>query len=106
MATIREIVDSQSGSVLVKEQTNAQMKAKEGQKKVKDEMDAHRKRLTYRSRMAVQRRAKEPIELREAEKTGAEWEGFKVEKCSLHSAAEDTRSPCQRAFDVFDMDLD
>jgi hypothetical protein len=106
MATIKDIVDTQSGSLTVKEQTSAQMAAKAGQAKVKEEMDSHRKRLTYRTRMAVTRKADEMIDLRKAEKTGAEWDGFQVENVALKHAAEDNRSPCERAFDLFDIDED
>merc|ERR1711907_507981 len=106
MTTIKEIVDQQSGSVTVKDQVGAQTRATNGRNKVKEEMDSHRKRLTYRSRLAFKKRAEEPIELRAAEKTGAEWDGFNVEDVTLKKAAADNRSPCEKAFDAFDIDSD
>jgi uncharacterized protein YccT (UPF0319 family) len=105
MTTIKEIVDQQSGSVTVKNQVEAQTRATNGRAKVKDEMDSHRKRLTFRSRLAFKKRAEENIELRQAEKTGAEWDGFAVEDVSLKSYT-DTRTPCEKAFDDFDRNKD
>merc|ERR1712093_673700 len=101
MATIQEIVDAQSGASTVRDQVGAQTRATNGRTKVKDEMDAHRRRLTYRSRLAFKKRAEENIELRQAEKTGAEWDGFNVEDVSLNKWV-DNRTPCQKAFDDFD----
>jgi hypothetical protein len=106
MTTIKEIVDQQSGSVTVKDQVGAQTRATNGRNKVKEEMDSHRKRLTFRSRLAFKKRAEENIELRAAEKTGAEWDGFNVEDVSLKSATADNRTPCQKAFDEFDKNKD
>merc|ERR1712023_390110 len=45
------------------------------------------------------------VELRHAEKTGAEWDGFRVESVDLHKVT-DTRSECEKAFDAFDLDHD
>jgi hypothetical protein len=105
MSTIKEIVDQQSGSITVKDQVGAQTRATNGRQKVKDEMDSHRRRLTFRSRLAFKKRAEEAIELRQAEKTGAEWDGFNVEDVSLNKWV-DNRTPCQKAFDDFDKNKD
>lgn len=44
--------------------------------------------------------------MRHAEKTGAEWDGFRVEDVALVSATADNRSPVQQAFDSFDINKD
>merc|ERR1712072_755567 len=105
MSTIKDIVDQQSGSITVKNQVEAQTRATNGCLKVKDEMDSHRRRLTFRSRLAFKKRAEENIELRQAEKTGAEWDGFHVEDVALNSYV-DNRTPCEKAFDDFDKNKD
>merc|ERR1712178_78714 len=68
-------------------------------------MEAHRKRLAYRQRMLVKKDA-QTIELREAEKTGAEWDGFRVEDVQLTTRVEAELSPCEKAFKAFDIDGD
>merc|ERR1711981_945259 len=91
------------GSVTVKEQVEVANRKTSGFKKVQDAIDTHRAQLTWRSRLAFKKRAEENVELRPAEKTGAEWDGFHVEDVDLKSW-QDTRTPCERAFEDFDLD--
>merc|ERR1711977_93383 len=106
MAAVQEIVDQQAGSVTVKDQIGAQLKATEGQKKVQEVQNAHRRRLAYRSRNLAKKRAEEKIELRKAEATGAEWDGFQVEDVQLKKRVEVELDPCEKAFKSFDLDGD
>jgi hypothetical protein len=105
MATIGEIVDDTMGSVTVKEQVEVANRKTSGFKKVQDAIDTHRAQLTWRSRLAFKKRAEENVELRPAEATGAEWDGFHVEDVDLKSWA-DNRTPCEKAFDNFDINKD
>merc|ERR1711924_380000 len=56
--------------------------------------------------MQVKKDASEVIELRKAEKTGAEWDGFRVEDVKLRSAKKEIKSAAREAFDSFDLDGD
>merc|ERR1712072_232779 len=103
MAIVQGIVDDQKGSVTVTQQVDNLKRASNGFAKVQEAMDKHRAQLTFRSRLAFKKRAEENVELRPAEKTGAEWDGFHVEDVDLKSW-QDTRTPCERAFEDFDLD--
>lgn len=103
MAIVQGIVDDQKGSVTVTQQVDTLNRASAGFAKVQEAMDKHRAQLTFRSRLAFKKRAEENVDLRPAEKTGAEWDGFHVEDVDLKSW-QDTRTPCERAFEDFDLD--
>jgi len=106
MATIQGICDEQNGAQTAKDHVASRLKATNGQKEVKEAMDAHRRRLAYRQRNTVKANSDEVIELRAAEKTGAEWDGFQVEKVELKAKAQVQKSPVEAAFDAFDIDGD
>jgi hypothetical protein len=74
--------------------------------KIAKKANDHRRRIGYRSRMMAAKAADEPIQLREAEPTGAEWDGFRVEDVILSSAVDDEVDACQKAFDSFDINND
>jgi hypothetical protein len=105
MATINEIVDGEKETVTVKQQVEVANRKTKGFEKIQEAMDTHRAQLTWRSRNAFKKRAEENVDLRPAEKTGAEWDGFHVEDVDLKSW-EDTRTPCEKAFDNFDINKD
>jgi hypothetical protein len=106
MVAMNEIVIEQQAASTVKTQVAGQLKATEGGKKVAEVRASHRRRLAYRARLAVKKRATEVIELRAAEKTGAEWDGFQVEAVGLKAAAVENLSPVEKAFRSFDRDGD
>jgi len=103
---VSKICEEGMSVITVEKQINAQMNAKKGQAKVKEAMDAHRRRLAYRQRMQVKKDSNEVIELRVAEKTGAEWDGFRVENVALKTVKKEVKSACREAFDSFDLDGD
>merc|ERR1711988_693813 len=99
-------MDNDFGTNKVEMALDGVLKIQEGKKKVKEAMEAHRKRLAYRQRMLVKKDANEKIELRKAELTGAEWDGFRVEDVQLKARVEEELSPCEKAFKAFDIDGD
>merc|ERR1711865_369993 len=103
---VSKICEEQMCVITVEKQVSAQMNAKKGQAKVKEAMDAHRRRLAYRQRMQAKKDSNEVIDLRAAEKTGAEWDGFRVEDVQLKTAQTEVKSACRQAFDTFDIDGD
>merc|ERR1712216_787655 len=105
---VRDIVDAQMGAVLVAQQVDSQQKATAGRKQVGEALGTHRKRLAYRQRNAVKAKAPEVIELREAEKCGAEWDRAKLSKGQSDLIAREVveKTPVQAAFDAFDIDND
>jgi len=104
--TVRAIIENDFGTNRVEMALDGVLKIQEGKRKVKEHMEAHRKRLAYRQRMLVKKDATENIELRKAELTGAEWDGFRVEDVQLKTKVEENLSPCRQAFKAFDIDGD
>merc|ERR1712185_316128 len=90
----------------VKTQVAGQLNATKGGEKVAEVRASHRRRLAYRARLSVKKRATEVIELAKAEKTGAEWDGFQVEAVGLKKAETENLSPVEKAFRSFDRDGD
>jgi len=106
ISVVKDVVAAQANSANAKQAVEAMSAAKSGAKKVLELRDSHRRRLAYRNRNTVKKRAEEKIELRKAEKTGAEWDGFSVEDVTLKSGKQENLTPCEKAFRSFDMDND
>jgi len=101
---VQRIVDEQLNARTVKEVTASAQNIKGSRTKVVEEMGKHRRRLAYRQRMQVKKDANEVIELRAAQKTGAEWDGFRVENVNLKKVEKETKTKLQQAFEAFDID--
>jgi len=107
------LVNEAAKSVTTQQVVTATTNTKHGVAKIKMMVGSHRDRLAYRQRMALQESiGTDKLVLRKAEHhTGAEWAGFYVEGVKLKHVdylqeEVDNRSPCQKAYDAFDMDSD
>merc|ERR1711981_1517192 len=105
MATVQEIVDSQSGAFKVKDIVKTSLAAEKGVGKVKENMDAHRRRLAYRNRAQVKVKSKECIELRRMEPVPGVHDEIVREQVDL-THWEDTRSPVEKMFEAMDLNRD
>jgi len=104
MEAVQGILASQKMCFTVQSLVTDRQAAQKGSKEAKEAMDEHRRRLAYRQRMQVKKDADEVIELRKAEKCGAEWDGFHVEDVVLKKRVEKQKSPIEEAFSLFDID--
>lgn len=104
MKAAEEVIDMQSKSKTAEDHIKNATKAKSATNNVNEEMDAHRNRLAYRNRLAVQNQSKEEVNLRKAEKTGAEWEFASLEDVTLKKAHQD--DPVELMYHTFDLDHD